>query len=117
MSDQHHDEIGTVIACFCLFLLALAVYVTFTSPGKSEEKHIGQNQQTVWVMGMVNTQELNVHSNPGVNSPVIAQLGKGARLTYAEVPVSVGNDLWVRISADNGRIQGWASKQYINTLF
>jgi len=78
------------------------------------ERNISESQETVWRMGRVNTQKLNVRSNPGTNSPLVAQFDKGARLAFTGELVRVGNTSWIRVSTDDGKIRGWANRQYLD---
>ncbi len=78
------------------------------------ERNISESQETVWRMGRVNTQKLNVRSNPGTNSPLVAQFDRGARLAFTGELVRVGNTSWIRVSTDDGKIRGWANRQYLD---
>lgn len=63
---------------------------------------------------MVNTLELNIRSNPGANSPIVGKFKKGARLAFTGEPVNIDGGLWIRVSTDDGKIQGWANRKYLD---
>lgn len=71
-------------------------------------------QQTVWKTMGVNTSKLNVRSGPGADSPVVAHFGRGARLVVTGEPVNRGQEQWIRVSADDGKIQGWANLKFLS---
>lgn len=79
-----------------------------------ETKRWGQNQE-VWTMMGVNANQLNVRSGPGTDSPVVAKFGRGARLAMTGEPVMHGNERWVRVSTDDGKVQGWAVLKFLST--
>ena len=76
------------------------------------ERH--QPNQEVWTMRRVKAVKLNIRSAPGVQSPIVAAFEQGGRIAVTGEPVKVGNSLWVRVSSDDGRIQGWANQSYID---
>jgi hypothetical protein len=96
-------------------VVVLAIY-WLGSLGLKQAKEIraNQGQQVVWTMRAVNTTKLNVRSSPGANSPVVAQFNQGARLATSGEPVNVGGDLWIKVSTDDGKIQGWANRKYLS---
>lgn len=56
-------------------------------------ENLSESSEIIWRMGRVNTQRLNIRSNPGANSPLVAQFDKGARLAFTGELVRVGNIL------------------------
>jgi hypothetical protein len=76
------------------------------------ERH--QPNQEVWTMRRVKAVKLNIRSAPGVQSPIVAAFEQGWRIAVTGEPVKEGNSLWVRVSSDDGRIQGWANQSYID---
>jgi len=84
------------------------------NPGDQFSQGSAGSQQTVWKMMGVNTSKLNVRSGPSADSPVVAQFGRGARLTVTGEPVSKGQEQWIRVSADDGKIQGWANLKFLS---
>lgn len=82
----------------------------------NETKSWGNNRnQEIWTMMGVNTTMLNVRSGPGTNSPVIAKFERGARLATTGDAVVNGNEQWVRVSTDDGKVQGWANQKFLST--
>ena len=76
------------------------------------ERH--QPNQEIWTMRRVKAVKLNIRSAPGVQSPIVAAFEQGWRIAVTGEPVKEGNSLWVRVSSDDGRIQGWANQSYID---
>jgi hypothetical protein len=73
-----------------------------------------QPNQEVWTMRRVKAVKLNIRSAPGVQSPIVAAFEQGWRIAVTGEPVNEGNSLWVRVSSDDGKIQGWADQSYID---
>jgi len=71
--------------------------------------------QEVWTMRRVKAVKLNIRSAPGVQSPIVAAFEQGWRIAVTGEPVNEGNSLWVRVSSDDGKIQGWANQSYIDS--
>lgn len=74
-----------------------------------------KGKQEVRMMG-VNTTMLNVRSGPGTTSTIIAKFAQGARLATTGEPVLVnGNEQWVRVSTEDGSVQGWVNLKFLST--
>ena len=101
-----------VVVLFIMFVNDRAIFRKFADRITRSSLHT--QQQTVWTVGMVNTQELNVRSEPGANSKIVGKFKKGARLAFTGNPVSHGGGFWIRVSTDDGKIQGWANKKFIS---
>lgn len=105
------------IGCLILMVVIVGGVILLGKAGMdryNETKSWGKNQE-VWTMMGVNTTMLNVRSGPGTNSPVIARFGRGARLATTGNPVMNGNQQWVRVSTDDGKVQGWANLKLLST--
>jgi len=73
-----------------------------------------QANQEIWTMRRVKAVKLNIRSAPGVQSPVVAEFEQGGRIAVTGEPVKEGNSLWIRVSSDDSKIQGWANQSYID---
>lgn len=91
----------------------LIVPTTETRTDQLSQESAGSQQTVGRTMG-VSTSRLNVRSGPSADSPVVAQLGRGARLAVTGEPVGKGQEQWVRVSADDGKIQGWANLKFLH---
>lgn len=105
--------------CAVALLLGVVVilglgWMSYSGYKRAEAFRDNRGGQVVWTMRAVNTIKLNVRSSPGASSPVVAQFEKGARLATSGEPVNVGGDLWIKVSTDDGKIQGWANKKYLS---
>lgn len=90
------------------------VVPTLTTRGDGVSRGSAGPQQTASKTMGVNTSKLNVRSGPSADSPVVARLGRGARLAVTGDPVGKGQEQWVRVSADDGKIQGWANLKFLS---
>lgn len=64
---------------------------------------------------IVQADELNVRSAPGINTQVETTLPKGALVTKLEGPVTENDVPWVRVRAEvNGQsVEGWVSERFL----
>lgn len=104
--------VATVLAL--VYAGSSLIVPTQETPSDQLSQGSAGSQQTVWKMMGVNTSKLNVRSSPSADSPVVAQFGRGARLNVTGEPVGKGQEQWIRVSADDGKIQGWANLKFLS---
>ena len=84
-------------------------------PGPYDLDGVGlQAQPLAWTNKVVNVTNLNIRENPSKEANVVWQAQKGDIIAVSGNPRLVGGELWIKVSVDNGRIQGWASRKMIS---
>lgn len=112
-SDSSSSSTTSAGGCIAPLLIVLAVIGGVYWLSGIEIKRWGKEKE-VWTMMGVNTDMLNVRSGPGTNYGVVEKFPRGARLAITGQPTMNGSDEWIRVSIDDGKVQGWANLKYLS---
>jgi len=115
-SSSDSDSSGLSGVGVLLFVvIGVVVVIVLVTNGYKSPNGKGSNGKDVWVVMNVNTTRLNVRSGPGTENSVVAKFERGARLATTGEPVTKGNEQWVRVSTEDGSVQGWVNLKLLSS--
>jgi SH3-like domain-containing protein len=119
-SVSYRKQNGTSLGCGVLILFIIGVIwfiaKTKTSPPSLD---VGRNEYSdsykeVGTTRSVNAPQLNMRSGPGANYPVVKTFDRNEIIVSIGEPVNVNGESWIRVSARDGQIRGWANRKYLS---